>query len=174
MLSNLTPRLIVRRLQDLSLDDLAAQGLEALLLDLDNTVCPWHSDEPAPGCEEWVQSATERFKVCMVSNSIRPRRLNRVADRLGIPAVGRWGFGRKPFAGGILAALQLLEVERTRAAMIGDQIMTDVLGGNRLGLFTVWVQPLQKQEFFGTKPSRAVERLLLRRFRRMGLMPEGS
>jgi HAD superfamily phosphatase (TIGR01668 family) len=174
VLSNLTPRLIVRRLQDLSLDDLAAQGLEALLLDLDNTVCPWHSDEPAPGCEEWVQSATERFKVCMVSNSIRPRRLNRVANRLGIPAVGRWGFGRKPFAGGILAALQLLEVDRRRAAMIGDQIMTDVLGGNRLGLFTVWVQPLQKQEFFGTKPSRAVERLLLRRFRRMGLMPEGS
>ena len=171
MLSKLTPNQIVRRLEDVDLDALAARGIRALLVDLDNTLCPWSSSQPSPECEEWIRRARERFGVCIVSNSLRPGRLRRVAEALGIRAVGRWGWGRKPFAGGILAALRELQVEPSEAAMLGDQIMTDVLGGNRLGLYTVWVLPLEGAEFLGTKPARLVEKLLLRRFRRMGLYP---
>ena len=169
MLRNLTPDEIRPSLPAVDLDELAARGIEGVLLDLDNTVCPWHEDEPGPGCEEWIQRAKERFRLCLVSNSIRPRRLNRVAARLGIPAVGRFLIGRKPTAGAYLAALDEISVPRERAAMIGDQIMTDILGANRLGLHTIWVLPMQGREFFGTKPARVVEALLMRRFRRMGL-----
>ena len=172
LLENLTPDLIVRGLPEVDLDALAERGLEALLLDLDNTICPWHGEEPAPGCGEWVATARERFRLCIVSNSIKPHRLQRVAGRLGIPAIGRFLVGRKPGKGGILAALKLIGSEPAKAAMIGDQVLADVLGGNRLGMYTVWVLPLQQREFIGTKFARCVESLLVRRFRRLGLMPE--
>jgi HAD superfamily phosphatase (TIGR01668 family) len=171
LLSKLTPNQIVRNLQDVDLDDLAARGIRALLIDLDNTLCPWKSSDPSPACVDWVRRARERFGVCIVSNSVRPKRLRRVAEFLQIRSVGRWGLGRKPFSGGILAALRELEVEPSEAAMLGDQVMTDVLGGNRLGLYTVWVLPLEFSEFFGTKPSRLIEMMLMPRFRRLGLYP---
>jgi uncharacterized protein len=168
----LEPDLFVAALPALSLDELGRRGVEAILLDLDNTLCTWGSEEFGPGCAEWVAAARERFQVCIVSNSIRPRRMNRVADALGIPAVGRWLLGRKPFAGGIRAALKQVGVTSAKAAMVGDQLFTDVLGGNRLGLLTVWVKPLPYKEFAGTRVSRWVESLLERRFRRQGLLPE--
>ena len=173
MPSNLTPDLIVRRIEDIDLEALSQRGIEALLLDLDNTICPWQEETISEGCGAWLERAKQRFRLCLLSNSIRPRRLNRVAERLGIRAVGRWGIGRKPNRGGFLAALREVGAEPTRAAMIGDQVLADVLGGNRLGLYTVWVLPMQKREFIGTKVARCVEAVLVRRFRMMGLMPEG-
>jgi uncharacterized protein len=169
----LEPDLFATKLPALSLDELAARGVEAILLDLDNTLCTWGSERFGPGCAEWVAAARERFRVCIVSNSIRPRRMNRVAEALGIPAVGRWLLGRKPFAGGIQAALKQVGVPAAKAVMVGDQLFTDVLGGNRLGLLTVWVKPLPYKEFAGTRVSRWVESFLERRFRRQGRLPEG-
>jgi uncharacterized protein len=169
--TNLTPNLILNALPEVNLDDLAARGIEAILLDLDNTICPWREDDPAPGCEEWIAAARARFKLCILSNSIKQRRLQRVGARLGIPAVGRFIIGRKPGPGGYLAALKLIGSEPSRATMIGDQIFTDILGGNRLGMFTIWVLPMQSREFFGTKFARFLESLLIPTFRRQHLMP---
>lgn len=169
----LEPDLCVVALPRLDLDALVQRGIEAILLDLDNTLCEWGSERFGPGCAEWVAAARARMKVCLVSNSIRPKRLNRVAAQLGIPAVGRWLLGRKPFAGGIVAALRQVDVPASKAAMVGDQLFTDILGGNRLGLYTVWVKPLPKAEFAGTRISRIAESWLEKRFRRRGLIPEG-
>lgn len=170
MLRLLTPDLVVQRIADIDQDALAQRGIRALLVDLDNTLCPWKGEEVCPSASGWMAQARERFGVCIVSNSIRPRRLTRVAGRLGVEAVGRWGFGRKPFGGAIREALRRLDVPAHEAAMIGDQIFTDILGGNRLGLYTIWVQPLQSAEFVGTRLERLLERLLLPRFRRLGLL----
>lgn len=173
MARGLEPDLFVTALPLLSLDELAGHGIEAVLLDLDNTLCTWGSDRFGPGCAEWVAAARERFRVCIVSNSIRPSRMNRVAEKLGVPAVGRWLLGRKPFAGGIRAALKQVGVPAARTAMVGDQLFTDILGGNRMGLLTVWVKPLPYKEFAGTRLSRLLEGLLERKFRRLGRLPEG-
>lgn len=172
MLECIEPNLVVRRLADVDQDSLAARGIEAVLLDLDNTVCEWQSEAISPECEDWILRAKERFRLAIVSNSIRPRRLNRVAQRLGIAAVGRWGLGRKPMPGGIRAALREVDTPPNAAVIIGDQLFCDVLGGNRLGLYTVWVKPLKAREFAGTKIARMLERLAERRLRRLGLLPE--
>lgn len=173
LLRNLVPDLILNSVADLDLDMLEGRGVEALLVDLDNTLCRWKREEVSETCDLWVARARERFRMCIVSNSIHPQRLKRVADRLGIAHVGRWGLGRKPCAGGIRAALKLTDAAPEQAAMVGDQIMTDVLGGNRMGLFTVWVKPLSSGEFAGTKPARLIETLLIPGFRRRGMLPEG-
>jgi len=45
--------------------------------------------------------------------------------------------------------------------VVGDQLFTDVLGGNRTGMYTILVTPISKHEFFGTKIIRRLERLFL-------------
>jgi len=71
---------------------------------------------------------------------------------------------------GFAAALKALGARAEETAMVGDQMFTDVLGGNRMGLYTVMVKPMARREFLGTKISRAFERALLRHFRKLGMI----
>ena len=51
-------------------------------------------------------------------------------------------------------------------AVIGDQVFTDILGGNRMGLFTILVVPINKREFIGTRVMRKFEIMVLREIRK--------
>ena len=57
-------------------------------------------------------------------------------------------------------------LQKEETAVIGDQLFTDILGGNRAGLFTILVVPLDRREFFGTKISRMMEKLVMHKIRR--------
>ncbi|HXG24870.1 MAG TPA: HAD hydrolase-like protein, partial [Chthonomonadales bacterium] len=76
----------------------------------------------------------------------------------------------KPRKRGFIEAMKELGVDSSKTAMIGDQMFTDVLGGNRAGVYTVLVRPIARREFIGTKVSRAVEKALLALFRRRGYL----
>ncbi|MCE5237250.1 YqeG family HAD IIIA-type phosphatase [bacterium] len=157
------PDIIVDRLEHLDQDDLWARGVRGLILDLDNTLCAWHSSEVSAERRAWVARARERFKLCILSNTIKFGRLRRVGDTLGIPTTGRWGLGRKPMPGGIRVALTLLGTQPQQTAIIGDQLFADVLGANLNGLLSVWVPVLDRREFFSTRLFRGLERRVLRR-----------
>ena len=86
-----------------------------------------------------------------------------VAESLGIPFISR---AQKPRRGGFHRAVFFLGVKPEETAVIGDQIFTDVLGGNRAGLYTILVVPIARREFVGTKFSRAMEYFVLRRLQR--------
>lgn len=151
---------------EVSPEDLKALGIRAVLLDLDNTLVGWQRHDVPGSVLEWLQSLRDAgIKLYLVSNTRFGRRLQQLSERLGIPYVRRaW----KPRRRGFRAALAAMEVTPEETAMIGDQMFTDVLGGNRLGLYTVMVQPMARREFFGTKISRLFERCLLESFRRRG------
>lgn len=172
VLDNWTPDLICTRLSAVDQDILVDAGTAGLLVDLDNTLCPWHGQHIDHDTQEWIAEAKKKFSICLVSNTTKPGRLQSVADRLEVPSVARWGLGRKPFAGGIMDGLDKIDVPPQQAAIIGDQLLADVWGGNRLGLFTVWVKPIDRGEFIGTKPARIIEALLLPRFRKLGILPQ--
>lgn len=140
--------------------ELTELGIEGVLVDLDNTLVPWHGYEVPDAVLEWLRSMEARgIKICIVSNTRYPGRLRRLAGTLEVPFVkGRL----KPRKSAFRPALELLRTSQGRTAVIGDQIFTDILGGNRLGLFTILVRPLSPREFFGTKISRVFERLILR------------
>ena len=94
-----------------------------------------------------------------VSNTRYPGRLKHLAEKLQVPFVkGRL----KPRKSAFRPALELMNVSPDRVAVIGDQIFTDILGGNRLGLYTILVRPLSRREFFGTRISRVFEKAILR------------
>jgi uncharacterized protein len=163
MFENCRPDLIVDRVERLDQDDLWARGVRGIVLDLDNTLCTWHGSDLTPERMAWLQQAKTRFKLCILSNTIKFRRLRRVSEAIGIPGVARWGIGRKPFAGGFRAALKLLGTMPGESLMVGDQIFADILGGNRAGMTTAWVQRLDTREFISTRLVRAPEQWVLRR-----------
>jgi len=140
--------------------DLKSRGIEALLLDLDNTLVPWHGYDVPVEVVSWLRDVEKQgVRMCIVSNTRYPGRLRRLAEQLRVPFVkGRL----KPLRSAFRPALELLQVPVERAAVVGDQIFTDILGGNRLGLYTVLVKPMGRREFFGTRISRFFERLILK------------
>jgi uncharacterized protein len=142
---------------------LAARGLEALLVDIDNTIAVWRSTDVSPEVREWLRQVREAgVAICILSNSRRPRRCKRIAADLDLPYIHWAG---KPRVGGFRRALGLLgRTGPAGVAMVGDQLFTDILGGNRAGLYTVFVDVLSQYEFTGTKLLRPLERWILRRY----------
>lgn len=159
MLKKLYPDLYVKSLLDIPLEELKALGKKAFILDLDNTVTEWNSNDIAKEVAQWFITIKEQgFKACILSNN-GEQRVVKVAEQLGIPYVHR---AQKPRRGAFFKAMKVLEATKEETAVIGDQIFTDVLGGNRAGLFTILVVPLNKREFMGTKVSRFMEYFVLK------------
>ncbi len=144
-------------------------GIRGVILDLDNTLVPWRGAEISPEVAEWVsQMRAAELRLCIVSNTHRPERLRRLADAFTIPYIPG---SDKPRRRGFLRALEVMETGPRETAVVGDQMMTDVWGGNRCGLMTVLVERLTRDEFFGTRlVNRTLEGLLLKRLRRQGLL----
>lgn len=164
MANILYPCLYVDSLLDIPLEELEDRGIRAFILDLDNTITEWNSNDLRSEVEEWFRLIKERgFQACILSNNAE-QRIVQVASRLGIPFIHR---ARKPRRGSFLRAVSLMGVNPEETAVIGDQIFTDILGGNRSRLFTILVRPLAKKEFYGTKISRAMEFFVLRRLKRL-------
>ncbi|MGS0763991.1 YqeG family HAD IIIA-type phosphatase [Syntrophomonas curvata] len=160
MFSLLYPRLYVDSILGIPLERLRELKIRAFILDLDNTVTEWNSNEVREEVSRWFGLIKqEGFKACILSNN-GEQRIVAVAKSLDIPYVHR---AQKPRRGGYRRALKLMGVAARETAVIGDQIFTDVLGGNRSGLFTILVKPIARKEFMGTKISRGMEFFVLRR-----------
>lgn len=171
MIDLLCPDECVGSVVDVDLDALWERGMRALILDLDNTLLAWETDEIPDDVKAWVERAKARgFKVCIASNGTRER-VMRVAELLGVPAISKAVKPRKrPFR----RALEILGVTPEVTAVIGDQIFTDVLGGNRMDLYTILINPMSKEELRTTKIVRKMERRVLARLYRKGLIDEAE
>jgi len=163
----LCPNALVESLFDIDFEQLKNQGIKGIIFDLDNTIIPWDSSDMCPTICAWLeQVAAQGFKISIVSNNWH-KRVRKIAQRLDVPFVAR---AYKPAKNGFRRALSVMSLGANEAAVVGDQLFTDVLGGNRLGLCTIWVKPLNPQEFVGTKIQRYMERWAVKLLRAKGLM----
>lgn len=154
MLEYLRPNLYVRSLLHIPLLELYQRGIRGLIIDLDNTVTQWGRPALDQQVEEWFKKLKDyNLSACLLSNN-RQIRVHLIAERLKIPAISKAG---KPRARAFRRAMEILGTKPEETAVIGDQIFTDVFGGNRLGLYTVLVVPLDKREFIGTRFIRLLE-----------------
>ncbi|MGC8487871.1 MAG: YqeG family HAD IIIA-type phosphatase [Clostridia bacterium] len=160
MIDALRPRLFVPSLLAVDLERLRGRGIEGLILDLDNTVAHWDREDTAPEFVEWIERAKgDAFRMCLVSNNLSTR-VSRFSRALGIPAIAK---AAKPRRRSFRQAMEIMGTTAEHTAVIGDQLFTDVLGGNRLHLFTVLVSPMSPLEFWTTRLVRRAERLVLPR-----------
>lgn len=116
--------------------------IRALVLDVDRTLLPRHTDRLPAQAERWLRQAMESLPIHLFSNNPSRRRIGGVAGPLGLPYT-TWA--AKPRRRALRRVLDELGLPPGQVALVGDRLFTDVLVGNRLGLFTVLVKPIGPQ-----------------------------
>ena len=161
-MSILYPDLYLKSLYTVPLLELQKNGKQALIFDLDNTITEWNSQVVSEEIIQWFADAKALgFSLCILSNNSE-KRIRGVAEQLSIPYVCK---GKKPRRKGFYKAIRLMEASAETAVMIGDQIFTDIWGGNRMGLYTILVEPMHGKEYWGTKISRRFEKIVLKKIK---------
>lgn len=152
---------MVDAIWSVALEGLRARGIRGVIVDLDNTLVAWNRYQVPREVVDWARRAGEQgIQLCICSNTRQIERVQEVADRIGAIYVALAG---KPTSRGFRRAMRMMGTSPRTTALIGDQIFTDIMGGNRLGLTTILVKPLSRRDFLATKFSRLLEWLVLKR-----------
>lgn len=160
----LYPKMYVPSVIHIDPGDLYARGIRCVLLDLDNTVVPRDKTDLSPEVAHWIKGLKEKgIKACVVSNN-GEERFRRVSGMEDLPTICR---AVKPRKHSFRKAMKMLGAAPEETAVVGDQIFTDILGGNRLGLFTILVVPMPGKEYWATEMfNRRLEKLVLNRIKK--------
>jgi HAD superfamily phosphatase (TIGR01668 family) len=166
VLKRLLPDLYVQSIYEIDLLALQQAGVKGIITDLDNTLIEW--DRPVATAEvaEWLEKVQEHFKIVIVSNN-NEQRVSAFSEPLTLPYIYR---ARKPLQLSFQKALDLMNLPPNEVVVIGDQLFTDVLGGNRLNLYTILVTPVAQTDGFWTRFNRRMERIALQSMRKRGLI----
>jgi hypothetical protein len=171
------PDLVARRFEEIDFDQALSEGREYLCLDLDNTLLPQKGQQLPEAVVARLRELRRHDRVkgiCLISNVILPghrlRRLRRLAEELGIEhVVPGYFWNRKPKSAPFREALRLLNARPSQCVMVGDQIFSDILGGNQMGFYTVWVLPMASDHWSTLLTGRRRrEKKILRELQRQG------
>ena len=155
LLSVLKPQYRFDTILDITAEDLKSAGAKLVLLDADNTLSLHGSQKPHPGVPEWIEEIKKSgIDLCIVSNNSKDR-IKPFADKLGLCFVYK---GAKPLPKGFLKACKMFGVSPKESAVIGDQIFTDVLGGNWIGAKVFLTEPLGPETDGFIKFKRRIEK----------------
>ncbi|MBP1156390.1 MULTISPECIES: YqeG family HAD IIIA-type phosphatase [unclassified Paenibacillus] len=159
MLNKLIPRKQVNSIYEIALNELWEQGYRGIITDLDNTLVGAKAPLATPELIDWLKVVGQvGFQVVVVSNNQRTR-VTKFAEPLSLPFIYR---AKKPTSASFRKALHMMNLRAEETVVIGDQMLTDVLGGNRMGLFTILVRPISlMDEGFFTKVNRRIEKAAL-------------
>jgi len=167
VLKHFLPDEHVKSILDISPEDLQKRGIKGIITDLDNTLVEWDRPTATPQLIKWFDEVRKHnILVTIVSNN-NEQRVKSFSDPLGIPFIFQ---ARKPMGRAFHRAIAAMGIKRNEAVVIGDQLLTDVLGGNRSGFHTILVVPVAQTDGFVTKFNRLVERRILNWFRRRGMI----
>lgn len=154
------PDYFVDSIYDINGDWLAARGITALIIDVDNTIMARTADRPNKKLRDWISELRQsRIKLLVVSNNWSGR-VKKIARELDLALLAP---AAKPLTPAFKAALAKLGAAPATAAIVGDQVFTDVLGGNRAGISTILVPPVSRVDLVHTKVLRFAEKYLLSR-----------
>ncbi len=160
MIKALIPDESYNSIYDIDISKLHRFGYRNILIDVDNTITPWNSDEISDRLKLWIEECHSiGFSVSLFSNN-HPSRIKKIAIDLKISAIP---MGGKPLTYSFRRALKYIKGKPDNTVIIGDQIFTDILGGNLIGIYTILVEPISAKEFWGTKINRFLENILVKR-----------
>ena len=157
----LKPEIKLRGITDITVELLIKNNIKALLLDIDNTMSTHHGTILTNGLLEWIKYMQDNgIKLMVLSNSKRFR-VEPFAARIGLPFISS---GCKPLPMGYLRGVKALGEKCKNTAIVGDQIFTDVLGGNVVGVKTILLTPIKPEDGWSFKLRRKLEKKLYKKY----------
>lgn len=168
MYSFLLPNEFVTSIFEVTPEKLTALGIKGVITDLDNTLVEWDRADATEELVAWFDIMREAgIKIIIASNN-NEQRVRAFAEPYGIPFIYR---AKKPLGKAYYDAMVHLRLRRNEVAMLGDQLLTDVLGAKRQKIYTFLVKPVADSDGLVTKFNRFVERRVYNDLKRKGQHP---
>jgi len=161
MIEKYYPSLAVDSIRDITTELLDENNIKGLILDIDNTLVPNHVAEADKDTVNWIEALkSEGLKLCIVSNASK-KRVIKFNDKLRLFAIHR---ALKPGSRAFRKAAKMMNFRNENIAVVGDQIFTDIYGGNCIGMFTILVKPIDLREGKLVRLKRIFEKNILERY----------
>lgn len=152
-------------------DKLKEDGIKCLLFDLDNTCIPYVDKEPSQKLIDLFDKLESMgFKVIIFSNSPK-KRLEPFKNKLNVDCCAK---ARKPRKEKFIKVMKLNNLDLSEVAIIGDQLVTDIYGGNRVGIKTIFVNPMSDIDMPFTKIHRIIEKRKINKMTKKGIFKIGN
>ena len=167
MLKIFLPDQHVKDIFEITPESLKEKAIKGVITDLDNTLVAWNEPHATEKIKVWLKSMEDSgIKVTIVSNNDK-KRVKLFSSPLNRPYVYR---ANKPLRRAFLKSSKKMGLKKEEVVVIGDQIMTDIWGGNRSGFHTILVVPILQSDDKATKLNRKLERFILRKLEKRGWM----
>ena len=155
----LKPDMRVDKITDITIEMLKSNNIKAVILDSDNTLIDLNKN-PLDGIKEWINEMKKNgIKFCILSNSIKKKKVESVSKMLDIPYIF---FSVKTTKYGFIKEKKILGIkENQNIAEIGDQLFTDVLGTNRMKMFSILTKPICEEKVKINNIKRKIEKKIL-------------
>ena len=151
-MKNFIPKIYQESIYKIDYQKLKQKQIKCLLFDLDNTCVEWHEKIPNQSLKKLMKELTNQgFQIIIFSNSPKKRLLP--FQNLNVECHPS---SRKPFRHNFEKILNQYHLEKEEVCIIGDQLFTDILGGNKVGILTCLVEPLSNEDFILTKIFRGL------------------
>jgi len=155
----LTPDLEFDRIEDITFELLESRGITALLIDIDNTLVSRATSRIDDSVFEWVRGMKQAgVSCCLLSNNWH-KVIHDYADELGVPVVGK---AMKPLPVAYVKALSTIGAHRASTAVVGDQLLTDILGARLCVMPCFLIKPLSTTDLWYTRIFRKIEQRITR------------
>ena len=142
------PKMYQKSIYHIDYDKLQDNGIKCLLIDLDNTCVPYKDKEPNKKLIDLFETLKDMdFKIIIFSNALKGR-IKPFKDVLNVDCLAR---ANKPYKKNFLKVIKLFNYDLSEVAIIGDQLYTDILGGNKVGIKTILVNPMSSDDMFITR-----------------------
>lgn len=169
MLDLFIPDVYAQSIYTINYKKLKKNGIKCLLFDLDNTIAPYKVTEPDQKIKELIARLEADFKVIIISNSGK-NRLRPFKEKLNIDVAFS---SKKPLKGKYKKILTLYKFKINEVACIGDQLLTDILGANRMGFTSILVNKVAKYEMLPTRINRFIEKRILNKLAKKNILVSG-
>ena len=171
MIDKLIPDMYQQSIYTINYKKLKDDGIKCLLFDLDNTCISYEIKEPSEKLKNLFDKLKDMgFKVIIYSNATKKR----IEPFKKYLLVDCQAMARKPNRGNYKKVLKRFNFDISEVAMIGDQLFTDVLGGNKMGIKTILVNPVSKSDFIFTKLLRRIEDSVFKKLEKRGIYSKGK
>jgi hypothetical protein len=165
-MEKLRPDIYQESLESINFDNLKGNGIKLLLIDMDNTILKYGENIISDDIKNKINSLKNDFKIIIFSNSLK-KRVKKYSVELDVSFIS---FACKPSKKGFLKVFKDYKIEPCDVAVIGDQILTDIKGGNKVGITTILVKPLSKEDNIITKINRRREEKIYKKMGAKGLL----
>ena len=153
------PDIRLEKVTDITVELLNKYGIESLILDVDNTLSTHHGEILTDGLPQWLSYMKENNIGLTVLSNSKEQRVKPFAEKIDLQYIS---LGLKPLPFGYIRAVKKLGTKRKNTAIVGDQIFTDVLGGNTVGVKTILLTPIKPEDGWSFKLRRKLESFIFK------------